>query len=533
MLHELHIESMGVIEALDLVLSPGLTGFTGETGAGKTMLVEAINLLVGGRADPAVVRTGATEARVEGRFVVGDEEYVVSRVIPTDGRSRAYVNGRLATAATLAELGSRTVDLHGQHAHQSLLSTAAQREALDRFCSTDLEPLRSARARLTEIDAALAALGGDQRSRAREVDLLRFQVTELAGAAISDADEDERMSIEEDALADAAAHREAGQIALAALMDGQAETGDRAAADSLGDAIHALGGRAPFEELTARLHAVAADLTDVGRDLRARTEGLEEDPERLAEIRERRQLLRDMRRKYGDSLADVIAFRSEAEERLHELESYEQRVDTLTREREGAVRAERDAAEGVAEVRRGGAASLASAVRKVVRSLAMPHAEVEIAVGDEAPGDDVTFLIAANPGLALLPLSRVASGGELARTMLALRLVLTEAPETLVFDEVDAGIGGSAATAVAEALARLGRRHQVMCVTHLAQVAALADNQIMVTKTVAKNVTTATARNVVGAERIDEVARMLSGERAGESARLHAADLLADRLRLA
>src|SRR4249920_3736406 len=188
MLHELHIESMGVIEALDLVLSPGLTAFTGETGAGKTMLVEAINLLVGGRADPAVVRTGATEARVEGRFVVGDDEYVVSRVIPTDGRSRAYVNGRLATAATLAELGARTVDLHGQHAHQSLLSTAAQREALDRFCSTDLEPLRSARARLTEIDASLAALGGDQRSRAREVDLLRFQTAELQAASFSGAE---------------------------------------------------------------------------------------------------------------------------------------------------------------------------------------------------------------------------------------------------------------------------------------------------------------------------------------------------------
>jgi DNA repair protein RecN (Recombination protein N) len=534
MLHELHIESMGVIEALDLVLTPGLTTFTGETGAGKTMLVEAINLLVGGRADPSVVRTGASEARVEGRFVVGDDEYIVSRVVPTDGRSRAYVNGRLATAATLAELGARTVDLHGQHAHQSLLSTAAQREALDRFCSTDLEPLRAARARLTEIDAALAALGGDQRSRAREVDLLRFQVGELAAAAITGDDEDERLTIEEDALADAAAHREAGQLALVALIDGPVDTGtsNRAAADSLGEAIHVLGGRVPFEEFSVRLHTLAADLTDLGRDMRALTERLEEDPQRLAEIRERRQLLRDMRRKYGDSLADVIAFQAEAEQRLAELESYEQRVGALEHERAIAVTAERDAADRVAEVRRGGAVKLAAAVRKVVRSLAMPHAEVEITVGDDAPGDDVTFLIAANPGLALLPLSRVASGGELARTMLALRLVLTEAPETLVFDEVDAGIGGTAATAVAEALARLGRRHQVMCVTHLAQVAALADTQIMVSKSVVKNVTTATARNVDGADRVDEIARMLSGDQAGESARLHAADLLDERQRL-
>ena len=534
MLHELHIESMGVIETLDLVLLPGLTAFTGETGAGKTMLVEAINLLVGGRADPSVVRTGASEARVEGRFVVGDEEYVVSRVIPTDGRSRAYVNGRLATAVTLAELGARTVDLHGQHAHQSLLSTAAQRDALDRFCATDLEPLRSARARLTEIDASLAALGGDQRSRAREVDLLRFQVGELVAAGITDADEDERLTIEEDALADAAAHREAGQIALAALIDGPLDTAPRAAADGLGEAIHAISGRGPFDEFGARLQAIAADLTDVGRDLRTLTESLEEDPQRLAEIRERRQLLRDMRRKYGDSLADVIAFRAEAEQRLSELESYEQRVAALERDREGAVRSRTRrgrAGGGGSPGRRGEARGWPSARSFDLWRCLTP--KWEIIVGDEAPGDDVTFLIAANPGLALLPLSRVASGGELARTMLALRLVLTEAPETLVFDEVDAGIGGAAATSVAESLAQLGKRHQVMCVTHLAQVAALADNQIMVSKHVAKNVTTATARSVDGAERIDEVARMLSGVQAGESARLHAADLLGDRLRLA
>ncbi len=540
MLHELHIESMGVIEAVDLVLQPGLTAFTGETGAGKTMLVEAINLLVGGRADPSIVRSGATEARVEGRFVIGDEEYIVARVIPIDGRSRAYVNGRLATATTLAEMGARSVDLHGQHAHQSLLAVAAQREALDRFCSTDLAPLRAARARLTEIDASLAALGGDQRARAREVDLLRFQVSELASAAIVEAGEDERLTAEEDALADAAAHREAGQLALEALTDNTDDTGDRerrAAADSLAVAIHALSGRAPFENFSARLLALAAEVTEVGRDLRIFVEQLDEDPQRLAEIRVRRQLLRDMRRKYGDSLADVISFHSETEARLAELEGYDQRVAELEEQRTTATAAERQAAQRVADVRRRGAKRLAAAVRDAVRSLAMPHAEIEVTVGSEPPGDEVTFLIAANPGLPLLPLARVASGGELARTMLALRLVLTEAPETLVFDEVDAGIGGTAATAVAESLARLSRRHQVMVVTHLAQVAALADTQIMVTKAVTSDsdgeaMTTASACSVDGDERIDEVARMLSGQRAGDSARRHAADLLADGQRL-
>jgi DNA repair protein RecN (Recombination protein N) len=531
MLHELHIESMGVIDALDLVLKPGLTAFTGETGAGKTMLVEAINLLVGGRADPNIVRAGAVEARVEGRFVVGDDEYIVSRVIPTDGRSRAYVNGRLATAATLAELGARTVDLHGQHAHQSLLSTVAQREALDHFCATDLEPLRATRARLTEIDASLAALGGDQRSRAREVDLLRFQVAELANASITSADEDDQLTTEEDALADAVAHRRAGQIALDALVGDGGDADDKAVETGVGAAIRALSGRGLFDEFEARLHGLAAELNDVSRELRTFTEQIEEDPERLDEIRQRRQLLRDLRRKYGDSLADVITFQAQAEQRLAELESYDQRVANLENERIVAVVAERDAASAVAATRRAGAASLAKAVRDTVRSLAMPHAEVEITVGAEPPGDDVTFLIAVNPGLAMLPLSRVASGGELARTMLALRLVLTEAPETLVFDEVDAGIGGTAATAVGEALAKLGARHQIMVVTHLAQVAALADTQIMVTKTTTIGETTAKAGAVDGEARVAEVARMLSGDRGGDSALLHAAELLGQRAR--
>ncbi|MCU1359364.1 MAG: recN, partial [Ilumatobacteraceae bacterium] len=173
MLIELHIEDLGVISSLDVVFGPGLTVFTGETGAGKTMLVEAIGLLVGGRADASVVRAGATEARVEGRFVDGDDEVVLARVVPIEGRSRAYVNGRLATVANLAEHGAVLVDIHGQHAHQSLLGAAVQRGALDRYASIDLEPLRRARGRLTELDAALAALGGDARVRAREIDLLR------------------------------------------------------------------------------------------------------------------------------------------------------------------------------------------------------------------------------------------------------------------------------------------------------------------------------------------------------------------------
>jgi len=524
MLQELHIESLGVIESLDLVLGPGFMALTGETGAGKTMLVEAISLLVGARADPVVVRAGATEARVEGRFVIADDEFVVARVVPLEGRSRAYINGRLATAGNLADLGARFVDLHGQHSHQSLLSMVHQRDALDRSCRTDLGPLREARARLTEIDAALAALGGDSRSRAREIDLLRFQVAELRAAHLRSPDEEIVLEQLQDVLAGAVEYREAGEKAVSLLTD------ERGARDAVGEALHEIAGRGPFADSEARLRAIAAELADVAGDLRAVAESIEEDPDQLATVRERRQLLRDLRRKYGESLVDVLSFQTEIEQRLTELEGYDERVAQLESDRQRAAAAERLAAAAVGAQRRAGAGALAHAVEQHLHDLAMPQAALRIEVGGDDPGDEVTFLLAANPGAPLLPLARVASGGELARTMLALRLVLTEAPDTLVFDEVDAGIGGAAAVAVGKSLAQLGGRHQVLVVTHLPQIAALADSHVVVTKSVEMGVTSASARVIHGAERVDEVARMLSGQLASGSARLHAAELLGERI---
>jgi DNA repair protein RecN (Recombination protein N) len=520
MLVELHIESLGVIDRLDLMLGEALTALTGETGAGKTMLIEAISLLVGGRADATMVRPGAAEARVEGRFVVGDDEYVVARVIPVDGRSRAYVNGRLATVANLADVGAKWVDLHGQHNHQRLLATSEQRDALDRYCHTDLAPLRAARARLTEIDASLAALGGDARSRAREIDLLRFQSSELAAAGLTDPDEEVRLAREYDVLSGALGYREAGQAAVAALTD------DGGVVDALGIAVHAVGDKAPFGEAESRLRSLLADAVDIARDLRDVAEAIDEDPARLAEVRERMQLLRDLRRKYGDTLTDVLAFRNEVDERLVELDGYDLRVQQLEIERSRAEADERAAAAVVGATRRDGADALAADVQRHLRELAMPHVEVAVQVGADDPGDEVTFLIAANPGSPLLPIARVASGGELARAMLALRLVLSEAPDTLVFDEVDAGVGGAAAVAVGRSLAALGDRHQVLVVTHLAQVAAMATTQVVVSKRVDAGVTVAEARAVSGDDRVDEIARMLSGDVVVESARQHAADLL-------
>jgi len=270
-----------------------------------------------------------------------------------------------------------------------------------------------------------------------------------------------------------------------------------------------------------------AELTDVADELRRRVDGIDDDPAKLAEVVERRQLIRNLRRKYGDTLADVIEFERTTRDRLDELEGYEAAIERLERDRAAALTAERTAAAVVGARRRGAAPELAASVEARLRELAMPRADVDVSVGADDPGDQVTFLLAANPGSPALPLTKVASGGELARAMLALRLVLIEAPGTLVFDEVDAGIGGTAATAVGAALAALGERHQVFVVTHLAQVAALADHQVQVSKSVVHDVTVATAVHLGSDDRVAEIARMLSGSPDSVAARDHAAELLA------
>ena len=522
MLAELHVRDLGVIADLHLVLEAGMTALTGETGAGKTLVVEAIELLVGGRADAVLVRPGAEEARVEGRFLThAGDETVLARAVPRNGRSRAYVDGRLATAAELADLGRTLVDLHGQHAHQSLLSPRTQRAALDRFAGVDLAPLQAARDKLRAVENALAGLGGDARARARELDLLRFQLSELEAANLDDPDEDQVLEAEEDALADAAAHRQAAAGAYAALL------GDGGALDAAGQALDAIAGRRPFAEMEARLRSLQAELADAGSDLRRAGDAIVDAPERLDHVRARRRLLRDLCRKYGERLSEVMAFESEARARLAEVESHGVRVEALEVERKVAVRAVDDAAAAVAQFRRTAAPALAAQVQEHLRRLAMPGARLEVVVDGPGPADDVEFLLAANRGAPPLPLAKVASGGELARAMLAARLVLTDAPPTLVFDEVDAGVGGEAAVAVGRALADLAATCQVLVVTHLPQVAAFADHQVAVAKDDRSGHTTATAQTVTGPDRVVELSRMLSGQPSSDTARDHAEELLA------
>lgn len=527
MLVELAVRDLGVIEDLRLMLGPGMTALTGETGAGKTLVVDAIELLVGGRADPVMVRAGAAEAWVEGRFVISapegheDIEVVLSRAIPANGRSRAYVDGRLATIASLVEWGERLVDLHGQHAHQSLLSPAVQRSALDRFGDIDLGALHAAHARVRGLDGQLTALGGDERARAREIDLLRFQVDELTTAAVSGPDEDARLDAEESVLAHAVAHQEAASTA------GEALSTDGGASDAVGMAIAALAGRPPFAAQEQRLRAVAAELADVASAVRSAGEAISDDPARLDALRARRQLLHDLRRKYGETLQAVLSFAEEARARLAELEQHDRRAAELDAARSAAVAAAAGAAAVVAQLRRAAAPLLAQAVEGHLVTLAMPRAQVELGVEGDDPADEVTIRLTANPGTAPLPLAKVASGGELARTMLALRLVLTAGPPTLIFDEVDAGIGGEASVAVGRSLAALGSDHQVLVVTHLPQVAAFAHAHVRVSKESGEDHTVARIEQLDDPGRVVELSRMLSGQPGSQTAQDHATELLA------
>jgi len=538
MLTELRVSQLGVIEEVSILLDRGMTALTGETGAGKTLLVDAVQLLLGGPAESMLVRAGAKEAVVEGRFTssagdgtesAADGESILARILPASGRSRAYLDGRMVSAAQLADEGQRLIDLHGQHAHQTLLSGAAQRAALDRAGGISTDEVARARRQVGHIAAAQSALGGDARTRARELDLLRYQLAELDAAALEDPDEDDSLQEEEERLADATGLRDAASAAWHAL------TTDDGILDRLGEVVAAVDGRKPLSELEGRVRGLAAELADVAADARTIAESAEDDPARLAAVGARRHLLNEIRRKYGETLAAAMGYREDARRRVDELVSHDTRAAELDSEREQAEAELQEARERLWQARRTAAPGMARAVEVKLHELAMPKARFEVEIGTEIGSDTVTWKLGANPGQPLLPLAKVASGGELARTMLATRLVIGAAGEaisdgrdtpTLIFDEVDAGVGGEAAVAVGRALSALAERHQVLVVTHLPQVAAFADQQLVVRKRTAGDRTVTEVDEVKGRDRVVELSRMLSGSPDSKTARRHAEELL-------
>ena len=535
MLSALHVRGLALVEDVWLELSGGFTVLTGETGAGKTVLVEALKLLLGERADSAMVRQGADEALVEGTFLIDGREVLVKRRVSAEGRSRCTVDGEMATVGMLAELLGSHVDLHGQHEHQALLSPARHAGYLDRFIGTPalsaLDRYRTAWSAARDARAALDELERALSDRQERSDYLRFQIADIDGVGPA-AGEDDDLNARLPRL------RHAERLTAAAGMARSALRDEGGASDSLSAAISALAsvpGLDPqLDASAATIERLDVEVQEVATSLRAYADAIEHDPAVLDETERRLRQLSDLKRKYGPSLADVIETRARAARELELLDAGDAGLARAGELVDAAERALTEAAEALGAVRAEAVASFVTRLREAASELALPHATFAVARtplprdGWTADGPErLEFLFAASAGEEPRPLAKVASGGEVSRVMLALKSVLgsADAVPVLVFDEVDVGIGGASALAVGRQLASVGTQHQVLVITHLPQVAAYSDSHIVVSKETSGGRSVTTARPVEGDQRVAELARMLSGGRA-ETGAAHARELL-------
>jgi DNA repair protein RecN (Recombination protein N) len=552
-LTELRLRDVGVIADAALDLGPGFTAITGETGAGKTMIVTGLALLLGAKADPRLIRVGASRAVVEGRFMVegtvasaaedlgaelDDGEVLVARHL-TGSRSRAFVGGAAVPVGVAAGLLSEWVTLHGQSEQVRLGTAERQREVVDLHAGTELEPVlrtyRSAYAERAQAAAELATLRAAARERAREVDVLAFGLAEIEGVD-PQSGEDVALAAEAQRLQSVDDLRLAASTALTALAGTTDDLDAPDAAALIASARHTVEGAALHDAaLTVpaeRLAALGYEISDLAQELSSYLADLDSDPNRLEWIAGRRAALQTLTRKYGADCDEVLAWAQAAAERLLSLRGADERIDGLASRVEVLTAELTGLAESITRLRVSAAESLATAARSELSALAMPHAVLRFDVtplGRLGPdgADEVALLFAANPGSVPGPLGKVASGGELSRVRLALEVVLAgETPgQVFIFDEVDAGIGGTTALEVGRRLRGLSAHSQVIVVTHLAQVAAFADRHFVVTKTSAGEVTTSGIVEVTGDDRRDEIARMMGGEPT-EAGRARAAELL-------
>jgi DNA repair protein RecN (Recombination protein N) len=569
MIEEIRIRNLGVITEATLPLGPGFSVVTGETGAGKTMVVTALGLLLGGRADSGAVRSGATAARVEGLLRVDertpgladrvddaggeveDGRVLLARQLSAEGRSRAFAGGASVPVAALAAMAEPLVAVHGQSDQHRLLRPAAQRDALDSFAGTKALALRERYAEqhqaLRDTERELADVVANARERAREADLLRFGLGEVEAVDPAPG-EDASLAAEEQRLGYADSLRTAAAQAREALSS---EDGTPDALGAVSSARKLLDGvrehDAEAAGLADRLAEVSYLLSDVAADVSSYVSTLESDPARLAAVSERRAALLALTRKYGETVDEVLAWAATSAERLTELDGTDEHVDELRSRRSSLREQLAGTAAALTKERTRAAARLGKVVTAELGSLAMPHASLTVSVrqdedqeaGLEIDGrrlrfgpagvDDVELLLAANRGADPRPLGKGASGGELSRVMLAVEVALaaTNPVPTFVFDEVDAGVGGRAAVEVGRRLALLARHAQVLVVTHLPQVAAFADRHVVVVKSQDGTVTTSGLTTLDDEGRVRELSRMLAGLEDSATALAHAEELLA------
>jgi DNA repair protein RecN (Recombination protein N) len=527
LLEFLSIKNFAIIDELALAFKPGLTVLTGETGAGKSIIVDALQTLLGEKVDLSVVRAGDSSARVEAAFKAPEidlpdgfealDELIIGREIRREGRGRATVNGAMITIPHLKEIGDRMVDLHGQHEHQSLLKTAAHLRALDSFASLVERKQEFAKIfrELTDVRERLGAVERDKKDRLARLDYLRFVTNELQSASLSP-DEEKKLCDDESILGAAEKLLFTASTALEELYqsEGSAMETVRRSAGNLKQMMETDG---RLREVVELIEGAGAQLEEAGHFLRDYTGTVQADPNRLEEIHERLAVIATFKKKYGPSMKEVLGTLEEARQELALIEDGEMDFETLkSQELELAARAG-ELAFGLSQDRKKKALSLESSVQAELQDLAMEKVRFSVSFQEddmsETGIDEAEFLISPNLGEPLMPLRKIASGGELSRIMLALKKILAgaDAVGTLVFDEVDAGIGGRVAAVLGRKLQDISRHHQVLCITHLAPVAAYAHHHIIVEKTEEKGRTVVRTRYLEDEERVDELARMMGG----------------------
>jgi DNA repair protein RecN (Recombination protein N) len=557
MLVELRAENYAVIDHAIAIFGPGLNLLTGETGAGKSILVDALALLMGGKASAEVVRHGAEKAVVACVFesTVGAEtileengldsegnEIILRREILATGKGRVFVNNQPATVAVLKQLAPELALVHAQSEALSSFDQAQQRLLLDRFGGLSTDAVAEAHARWKDAAGKLDELVQGEQDRLRMVDLWSYQHKEIEAAHLVPG-EDESLETEKRVLANSEKLYAAAMGAFEQLYEGgaSAEVALRAALRNV-EELARYDGR--FTEAAQQLESARATVGDVGSSLRDYAEGINASPERLAEIEDRLALLDRLKRKYGKTIAEVIAFGEEVGRKLAEVEDRDEILKALRAALDEAATAYRAAAAVLSAERKAAASKLAKLAETQINSLAMKvRFEVAVTASEKESGwtasgwDQVEYRIATNPGEPLKPLDQIASGGEMSRVMLALKVSVEESaakpkkktptPRTLVFDEIDIGIGGRAAEAVGQKLKSLGRGQQVLCVTHLPQIAAFADQHFLIDKCEADGRTKMQVRLLDDRARTHEVARMLSGAKVSETSLQHAAQMIA------
>lgn len=552
MLSELRIRDYAVVDDLTLSLGPGLNVLTGETGAGKSIIVGALSLLLGERASSSVVRTGADRATVEAVFEVGgipglkerlddlgfradDDILILRREVASEGRNRAWVNGSPATAGVVGELGSALVDLHGQHEHQTLLRQRDQRDILDAFAEAAEDASRVAKAyrEAQQLRDDLESREARRRDVESRADFLRFQLAEIDEAGLGPG-EDEELE------AEVGRHEHSEELVRGA--DGSSEilyAGDESVSERIAEVRHTVRDLARFDPELVR-HADALDeayhlVVEAGRALGDYASSVDHDPSRLEDVRRRLDRVFRLKRKYGPELADVLETAQRVRDELAELDAADHDVTELSRRIDEVETRLNEAAGVLTGKREASARRLAERITVDLPALGLTGAAFEVRLTtyeqvSAGGAEGVEFLVSPNPGFEPMPLAKIASGGELSRVMLALKSILADVDHVpvLVFDEIDAGIGGAVGSAVGEKLLEVSEAHQVFVVTHLAQVASRATTHLLVEKTVDGAAITATAvRSLEGEDRVEEIARMLGGDPRSNTSREHARELLA------